>query len=265
MFKHPNSLLILITLISLSSCKTQEEIQREKIVDTMSLQMVEGQRLDADINVRVQQIEEALSAVSGKIEESSYNEMEGTKKQFKALIEKLNALESVSETYKKLAEKNEKEIDSLRGTLADQKIYLEKVLTGIAKITDGPNSKTPKADPYTQAMQDYSRGKYQKALPVLVSLLENHSLQKNKRARVIHNLGMISFINNKNQDALVYFSKLFTEDPSSTYNANGLLFLAKTFVRLDQKDQAKQSLQQMIKKFPKHKKAKEAEGLLKDL
>lgn len=65
--------------------------------------------------------------------------------------------------------------------------------------------------------------------------------------------------------ALVYFSRLFTEHEKTGYNKNGLLFLGRTFDKLGQKEQAKQTLGELIKRFPDAKQVKAAKEMLEKL
>ena len=62
--------IIIITTLFLTfiSCKTAEEIRREKLVDTMSVQMGESQKLNADSLIRLQELEERLNNIQGNID-----------------------------------------------------------------------------------------------------------------------------------------------------------------------------------------------------
>jgi len=96
-------------------------------------------------------------------------------------------------------------------------------------------------------------------------LLDKKKIKSNRKARVLHNLGMSSFLLKQNDQALIYFSKLITDYPKSHYNKNGLLFLGKSFKKLNQKEQAKQTFSELVSRFPKSKQTKEAKKILKKL
>ena len=110
-------------------------------------------------------------------------------------------------------------------------------------------------------MANYKTRKYKLAKPQLEALLAG-KLSSRAKPRVIHNLGMIAYRQKRYDDASTYFSKLFTEHPSSIYNPNGLIHLAKTFKAQGDLDQAKETLNLMLTKYPKHHRVKIAKGLL---
>ena len=109
----------------------------------------------------------------------------------------------------------------------------------------------------------YYRGqKYKQSKAILVKLYKSGKYKGKKKARIIHNLGMISYMQKKNDDAVTYFSTLYTDMPKSAYNGNGLVYLARTFKRTGQKEQAVTILEEMIKSFPKSRHVKTAKDLL---
>jgi len=111
-------------------------------------------------------------------------------------------------------------------------------------------------------MGDYKRGRYKSAKSKLADLYNNKLVSGSRKARVIHNLGMIAYMEKDNGAALTYFSTLFTEMPKSGYNKNGLLFLGKTFKRLGQTEEMKQTLNELITRWPKARQVSEAKKLL---
>lgn len=238
--------LILVSLL-LYSCKTREDIAREKLVQNINNQVQDSQKLNADFLVRMQELENRVGNLSGQTEETNHQVQSNINERLKELLDRIQVLE---ENQKQLQEKAEQ-----------QEQYTSEVLKNLKSLT-GKSSGKKKKSAYDLAMDDYRKGRYKSALPRLQKLLKSKSLSKGKKARVIHNLGMISFINKKNTDALTYFSKLYTEMPKSGYNKNGLLFLGKTFKRLGQTEEMKQTLNELIKNWPKAKQVKEAKKLL---
>ncbi len=256
------TLVLLPLLILTTGCKTQEEIQREQIVDNMSLQMVESQKIVANASTQLQGIEEKLSGLSGTIEENNRTHKLKQESDIKLFNERLLVLE---ETNKATLEK----LDIATARLDQQDKFLKEVLKTLKGLSSKKSvkkkKKSKKKSAYDQAMYQYSKKRYTKAKRLLENLINKKRVKGNKKARVLHNLGMIAYIKKKNQDAAIYFGKLFTEHSKSSYNANGLLFLAKTFKRQKQNDQAKQTLEEMINRFPKSKQVKEAKKILKTL
>ena len=110
----------------------------------------------------------------------------------------------------------------------------------------------------------YRRAKYAQAKSILLDLVDK-KFSETRKARVIHNLGMIAYMDKENDKALAYFSRLFTEFPKTGYNKNGLMFLAKTLQRMKKNEEAKQALNELITRFPKAKQVAQAKKMLKQL
>ncbi len=253
------SLISLLSLLLLIGCKSTEEIRREKLVDAMSIQMNQGQKISADLSIRIQNIEEQLSAFQGSLETSDHQKTQ----KFQSYGERIQALEELVESLNTNINEKDKTLQSIDDRLKKQDQFIKEILSTL-KSGSKAKKTAKKVSPYQEAMTNYKKGRYKEARPQLENLLEGKLSNKGK-ARVMHNLGMIAFMQKRDQDALTYFSKLFTEQPNSLYNANGLIHLAKTFDRLGQKDQAKETLKEMLNRFPKHHRAKIAEDLLKKL
>lgn len=249
------SLSILVLLAT--SCKTQEQIKREQLINSMSVQMSQGQKLTADVTVKLQNIEERMQEFQGVLEESGHSKNEMTSK----LDERIKSLEEIIKTLTDQSNEQKLKMSSIEARLADQDKFIKEIL-GTLKSASAPKKKL---NEYDEAMATYGKGRYSTAKPLLEALLTSNKYKSSKRARILHNLGMVSYITKNNEDAMTYFSKLYTEHSSSSYNANGLIHLARTFERMGQKDQAKQTLQEMIAKFPKHKRVKTAKEMLSKL
>ena len=247
---------IIITTLFLTfiSCKTAEEIRREKLVDTMSVQMGESQKLNADSIVRLQELEERLNNIQGNIDTTSY---EGQEKR-KSLSERLQALEELQESLNLKIKEQDEKMTQINEQLKKQDKFIKEVLSS---LKGKAKKKKKKLSAYEQAMADYKAKRYKTARPGLEALLKG-KLSTKAKARVIHNLGMISYKDKRYEDAMTYFSKLFTEYPKSIYNPNGLIHLAKTFKAQGDLDQAKETLNLMLSKFPKHHRVKIAKDLL---
>ncbi|OUR98474.1 hypothetical protein A9Q84_03425 [Halobacteriovorax marinus] len=257
-------LLMLITLLSLGACKTQEEIQREQMVDNLSIQLVENQKLTADSKVRLQGIEERLGMLTGQFEDTTHDTKTQLLTQLSTLSEKVSLLEEKDKLSSNTLDVTQKRLTSIEQKLKKQDTYLKKLLATLSGKSK-KKSKAKKMSKYDSAMYDYKKGRYKNAKRKLEALEGNKRIKGTKRARVLHNLGMVSYIQKNNNGATAYFGKLFTEYPKSSYNANGLLFLSKTLSRMKQNEQAKQTLEELIKRFPKSKKVKEAKKLLSKL
>lgn len=246
---------LLIFLLLIISCKTQEQIQREQMVDNMAVKMQQGQKLSAEYAVRLQNLEEKLTEKIGKLEEIQH--AQGEKFSSETTLNKENMLQMKTEL-----EEQKKALLVIADQMVEQKKYLDKLLSSLNKIAGTPPKKK-KRSAYNQAMYLYKKGKYGKSQTELLKLLNNKKIKGKKKSRVIHNLGMIAFMDKKYSDAVTLFSRLYTKYPKSPYTPHGLLFLSKSFKKINRKEEANQVLQELVKNYPKSKYNKEAKRLLK--
>ena len=249
--------LLVVSLLLLNSCKTREDIEREKLVDTLNVQVQESQRINTAANEKLQELQEKLSTLTGQLEETEHRQKQTLDERIKNLEEKITLIDEKFQA-------NEKTLAKLQEDFKAQNDYIKNVLKTLNKMAKKPKKKK-KLSPYDQAMSYYKRGKYGKAKPELLTLLDSKKLSSDKKKRIIHNLGMIEYVNKKYDQSLVYFSRLFTEYPKSGYNKNGLLHLGKAFQKLGKKEEAKQTLNELISRFPKAKQVAKAKEILKGL
>lgn len=251
------TLTLLFISITLIGCKTQEEIAQGQMVENLNLQVSESQKLTAESTVRMQQLEERMNNITGQVEESGHQRQTSTQNQIKELKDKLVLIEERNKTLNT-------DVANIKKSLEEQRVYLDKVLKSLTKIS---KTKAPKKklSPYDEAMRSYKKGRYKTAKGKLQALLNGKKVKGSKRARVLHNLGMSSYLLKEDDQALIFFSKLFTDYPKSSFNKNGLLFLGKSFKRLNKKEEAKQTLGELISRFPKAKQVTEAKKLLSKL
>lgn len=259
------SLLLLATTFLFSSCKTREDIvreeKREMKVENISTQMQDTQRLNVDFTTRLQNLEEKLSDLSGRAEESQHQTEETVNQRIRGLEEKIDLIQASQSIQTE-------SIADLTDKVSAQKKYISEVLGTLKSLSSSKSkrsSKSSKRSSYEVAMGDYKKGRYKSAKSKFLTLLKSNRLDSAQKSRVIHNMGMISYMNKSNDQALSYFSQLFTQYPKSGYNKNGLLFLAKTFKRTGKKEEAKQTLNELLKLWPKARQVKEAKKLLSKL
>lgn len=247
------SLLTTLSLMTLMgatvSCKTQEQIEREQKINTMSVQMQQNQKLNADAIAKMQEMQDSVLLVQGQFEEFS-----NTKGQ---------QIEAVNGKITKLEEQNTAltdEVTKLTARIEEQDKYIKEVLALLKKKESKKALK--QRSPYDEAMFLYGKGQYAQARPILEDLYKSKKVKGKKAQRVNHNLGMVAYIQKRNDDAVTYFSTLYTSYPKSVYNANGLVYLARTFKRQGQTEQAIITLEEMIKSFPKSRHVATAKKLL---
>lgn len=264
-------LLLLIPSFLFISCKTQETVRREQMLDNVAHQVGQGQKSQAEVSMRLSSIEKNLSNINGKMEELEHNTKQNTQVEINSLKQELALMQ-------KSAESRDKTLDDLKSTVEDQKKYIKEVLDTLSSLSESSTSKkkskkkeeevnkdkSPKT-PLDKALSLYHDKKYNEAKSLLNDLLKSKKINGNNRARVIHTLGMIDYLEQDYDDSIVFFSRLFSEHPGSWLNSSGLLHLGLSLKHQKKKDEAKQALEECVSRYPTTKSAKQAKDLLKKL
>jgi chromosome segregation ATPase len=147
-----NYTVLFLILVLFTACKTQEQIQREQMVDNLSIQMRDSQTTRADYSVRLQEMEQRMSVLNGQQEETAQEQNSLTK-------DKITQLEG---RIKLVEDQNQKLLDSLtenQEELQSQKVYLNKVLKTLGKISAPAKKSKKKLSAYEQAMYSYKKGR----------------------------------------------------------------------------------------------------------
>lgn len=252
--------LILSLLITFSACKTQEDIRREKTVENLNEQVVQSQKNTANASVRFSTIEEQLSKITGQVEETSHYRQQEIK-DVALLKERLQALEETSK----------KQTEFLRGLnekLQEQSKYIDQVIKSLTLLNEQKEKESSKKkdsnnDPATvkNGIIRFKARDLEGAKEILLAVLDTKKIKKKDKEASYHYLGMIEYKNQNYEEAKVYFSKLFSENPDSQYAPAALLNLARSFQQLNSKEEARQSLDELLSRFPKSKEVHEANKL----
>ena len=253
------SLLLIPILLILFSCKTQEDIKRDRTVDSINEQLVQTQKSTANTGTRFQNLEEQVARMSGSLEEVNHARSQD-QKDIASLKERFNMAE---ETNKKQTEY----IKELNDKIQEQSKYIEQVIKSLSGLAERPEKKNPAKEAVEEAtlkngLEKYKAHDFEASKIILEKVLENKKLKKKEKAAALHTLGLIEFQNKNYEEAKIYFSRVFTEMPDSNFVPSALLNLAKSFIQLKSKDEAKQTIDELISRFPKSKEAIKAKKLL---
>ncbi|MDA8791943.1 tetratricopeptide repeat protein [Bacteriovoracaceae bacterium] len=251
-------LLISISLTLVSCFKTAEQIRREQKVDQMHSEFGQNQQMQAEQSMALQQIENKINSTNGKIEELQYqmNNALGEKEQ--------SEQDSYSQTQQQiqaLVEENknqEKLLKQIQREQKDQKAYLDRVLSLLKKISGAPvkkgSKKTKKVSEYRKANLLFDAGKREEARTIYVGLLQKkNALSASQRNVVWYNLGLYNKKKKNYDQALSYFSKIYSKFPKSTLAPKSLLEIARCFNFKKDKTKAKTIYSELIKKYPESK------------
>lgn len=258
--KSSRLILITLSLLALSSCKTQEDIRREKTVENLNEEIQQTKKTALSGNSRFMSIEEQLSRLTGMVEESNHSKSQ--------LNERINTLE----------EANKKQVEYLKALtekVNNQSGYIEEVIETLSKLNAEKTSPKKKdeivessseeATPITfkSGFEKFKKKEYNEAKEIFTQVSEDKTKSKKDREGSIHYLGMTELKLKNYEGAKVYFSKLFIQNPKSSFAPATLLNLGKTFNLLKSKDEANLTFEELISLFPKSKEAAEALKLKK--
>ena len=191
----------------ISSCATQEEIERRELLKKLNTEMQGQQRIVKGLLLATQRIERSLGTVSGKIEENEYQEtisLEATVNDIKQQIAKIEELQTLSSG--KIA-KNQQDLERLAKLANEQKSYIAKVLKELKSINSEVSiEKASSKVSLKNAIKLYQHKKYDNALAHVQEILnepKKFSLKNSDRTRIYHNEGIIYFIKNDYQNSQV--------------------------------------------------------------
>lgn len=262
-------------LVIFSSCKTQEDVRREREVETLNEEIQQTKKTAVSSNSRFSSIEEQISQLTGKIEEA-YHQRAQEQKELQNLQEKITRLE---EAHAKQVEY----LKALTEKVNNQSGYIEEVIETLAKLSDksgeksstkkkvdevndndknsSDKSSTPPAITLQNGIKEYKAGSFESAEDIFKQIINNEKAKKKSKEGALYHLGLIEFKNRNFNDAKAYFSKFFSEYPDSTYAPSALLHLAKTFNSLKMKEEAKMTLEELNSRFPKSKETSEGQNI----
>ena len=252
--------ILLSGLILFCSCKTREDIAREKMVHQLNNQVKDGQKIQVDSFSRIQDLETKITQLTGQIEEGDHQTKQGMNTEFKLVVERLSLMEEKHKAFESKLKTQGNYIKDVLAALKD----LSRKKSRSSKKKKG-KGKGKKLTTYSKALINYKAKKFKTARKLFIKALENDKLKSNQKSRTLHNLGLIEFTNKNYQESLIFFGRLFSAYPKSRYNQRGLLYMAKSFINLKNPDQAKETIKNLISLFPKSKQIKEANKLLRTL
>ena len=270
--KRTQMFICALMLVTFAGCKTQEDIRREQTVQNLNSEIQETKKTAASGNTRFQAIEEQLQRMTGQVEEANHNRAQSLKEN-QQLAERITALE----------EANKKSVEYLKALtekVNNQSGYIEEVIASLAKLSEKPASSSSKkkaVNPDSVSIDDneevpatfdnglkaFRAKEYDEAKTIFMEVADNKKASKKNREGATHYLGMIE-LKAKNYDAAkVHFSKVFSDNPNSSFAPMALLNLGKTFAATKSKEEANMTFDELISRFPKSKEATEAAKLKK--
>lgn len=249
---------IIISFMLQSCFKTAEQIRREKQVDH---QLAQSSRIIADLNIKIEELQGRLAQATGQIEEIDHKATKSNQEQKMSFSETLAQLQEQVRILSEENQKNKTQIAELNEQVSSQKKYIKKVnstLTGINKKSTSTSQSTLK-----KAHKAFDKKQRKTAKKLYLQVLSEGKINNAVKNHVYYNLGLIEYYYGKYDDALAYFSKIYTKYPRSSYAPKSLLYIGRSFKKSKRKDEATATFEELIKNYPKSKQAAEAKKELK--
>ena len=252
---------ICLALMLIVSCKTTEQVQREKIVDTLSSRVVKLQKDNADLSFAVNDLQEKLSQFQGKKGEEEYKQKELTQEIVNRIRADLEILHEGLVSLRKDQEATKKEMQ-------EQKAYIAQVVSTLGKISGTPvatGSSKKKATIFEDAISLYGSGKCDQAVVKFKTHIDSAKASNNEKATALHHIGICEHKQKNYDTSIVSLSKLVTNYPKSQRVPEAFFYLGKNFLEKGQKNEAKQAFEEVIKRSPKSKLSESTRKILKTL
>jgi TolA-binding protein len=245
--------LIIISFLLTSCFKTAEQIKREEAID---LQVSQSARTIRDLSETIQQLKSQINSTSGQIEENDHKRSQKAQEQsltfsqtVSQLSEQVKILISDNILVKAKLEKIEKDMDA-------QRKYLKNVTGTLTKIS-GP-TKSSSSSKLKNAHKAFEKNQKKKAKALYQELLNEGKINAAQKNHVYFNLGLLDYWAAKYNKGLVYFSKIYTKYPRSSFSPRSLLYIARSFKKQSKNAEASAMYKELIKNYPSSAHAKTA-------
>lgn len=258
-----NKFIFILMLVSLAGCKTTEEIQREQMINNMSIQMSQNQQLVAETKIKLEAMEEKARKLQGSLELQAHKSDQFLSQTVQDLKGRMELLEEAYRTSKEDEEKMLQRMEEIERNQKENKEFLNNVINLLKSMNKTVSMNHVKKSDYAQAFLFYKSGKYENAKILFLKLLQDKKLSNDQVARITHGLGTIAFTDKRYEDSMSYMSKVFKDYPSSPYVTSALITLAKSLHATKKVEAAVQTLNELIGRYPQSKKVPEAKELLK--
>lgn len=244
-------------LLLLTSCfKTADQIKREKAVDQMSVQLEQSSQMVAELTQQVNNLQNSLANTTGQIQEIDHFQKKSTEEQTLAMHQSISQLQAQVKALAEEEAENKKRIALLNSELEEQKKYTRKITKSLSKLA--ASSSADRGATYAQANKLFEASKMSEAKAAYLDVLEAGKINAAQRNAVWYNLGLINYRDKKYDDAVTYFSKIYTKWPRSSYAPRALLYIARSFAKDGKTAEANAAFSEVIKNYPDSSQAKAA-------
>lgn len=247
--------VILLLILSTACIKTAEQVNREKRFDSMSENLKDSQGLLADMVGQMKEMQTQLDKLNGRVEELEHRQKQIDPQQITKMNESMALIQTQQQT-------EAQQLSAIQADLKEQKAFLEKVTASLSSMgSEKPRSSSKKKNVKAEvidALDLVKAGKYAEAKPELEALVDAEGLTPGDNNKVMHGLGRVEYYSKNYEQALVYFSKIYTKFPKASLAPSSLLYIARSLKKLGKKDEAKEAFTRCAEDYPGSNEAAEA-------
>ena len=244
--KNLKLIILFILSISLTSCfKTAEEIRREKRVNE---QLEQSSKIIAELTSQVQELKGGLASTSGQIEELDHKSLKTKEEQDQTFSQTIAQL---AEQVKLLSSENQKistELNQIKEEQVEQKKFLKKITASLKSFGESNSPKKRAKSKLQKAHKLFEKNKLKNAKQLYTELISGKSINAAQRNHVYFNLGLINYWKKSYNEALVFFSKIYTKYPRSSFAPRSLLYIGRCFRGLNKNEEANATFNELINK-----------------
>lgn len=259
---------ILILLSNISCLRTNDQIRKDQVVETLPSQVEQSQKLIAQMTLRMNELETRLQNYNGNIEEIEYRQQKLIPSTQQEIQNKMAEQSKEINSLRSEIMKNERELSNVKSLLAEQKEYISKVNETLANLSKPSSTTQTSTDPlkhFKDGIKYYQQKKHDSAETHLLLALKNEKLSAADTNVVYQALGHIEFTKKNYSQSNIYFSKIFTKYPNSSMAPDALLHMARAFREQKNQAAAKEAYNTFIKEYPSHSYLSSAKKELSEL
>lgn len=245
--------LLTLSMLLTSCFKTAEEIKKEQQRDT---QIKQSSQMVAELTLQVRDLQTKLANATGQIEEVEHNTKTKTEETTMTFTQ---TIASLSEQVKALSDEskiNKTKIAALEVEVESQKKYIKNVNKTLGKIA-GP-TKRSSSSKLKIAHKAFEKNQQKKATKLYLDVLNSGKINARQKNHVRYNLGLLHYWKKDYNNALVYFSQIYTKYPKSSWAPKCLLYIARSFRGQKKMAESNATYNELIAKYPKSSSAKSA-------
>lgn len=247
---------LLLLILSTACIKTAEQVNREKRFESMSENLKDSQGLMADMVSQMKEMQSQLDRLNGRVEELEHRQKQIDPQQIGKMNESMSLIQTQQQT-------EAQQLTAIQSELKEQRAFLEKVTASLAsmgseKPRSAPSKKKSVKAELIDALELVKAGKYTEAKPELEALVDAEGLTPGDNNKVMHGLGRVEYYSKNYEQALVYFSKIYTKFPKASLAPSSLLYIARSLKKMGKKDEAKEAFTRCAEDYPGSNEAAEA-------